>query len=100
MGNRFRLVTCNVHNSFVTIVTLGTFPFVASVPFVTSNSSDKKERFLTHESYDLWDMQEGIHLYSLSAIYAAFISMAKIEKELDEKADISELENHAKEIKE
>ena len=29
-------------------------------------------------SYDLWEMNEGVHLYSLSSIYAAFNSMLKI----------------------
>lgn len=79
------------------IVTLGTFLNVASVPFDTS---DEKEIFVTHESYDLWEMHEGIHLYSLSAIYSTFKTMSKIEKELDEKADTSKLENYAEQIKE
>ena len=35
-----------------------------------------------HVSYDLWEMNEGIHLYSLSAIYAAFDAMGKIYAEL------------------
>lgn len=29
-------------------------------------------------SYDLWEMHEGVHLYSLSSIYAAFGAMKKI----------------------
>lgn len=35
-------------------------------------------------SYDLWEENEGIHLYSLSAIYAAFNSMINIYEELKE----------------
>ena len=35
-----------------------------------------------HVSYDLWEMHEGIHLYSLSSIYAAFDSIQKIYKTL------------------
>ncbi|MBR0350871.1 MAG: hypothetical protein IJH76_03520 [Clostridia bacterium] len=31
-----------------------------------------------HVSYDLWEMCEGIHLYSVASIYAAFDSMIKI----------------------
>ena len=31
-----------------------------------------------HVSYDLWEMCEGTHLYSLAAIYAAFETMEKI----------------------
>ena len=34
------------------------------------------------ESYDLWEMHEGVHTYSLSAIYAAFNSMIKIYQEV------------------
>lgn len=35
-------------------------------------------------SYDLWEMNEGIHLYSLSSIFAGFNSMIKIYKEVEE----------------
>ena len=31
-----------------------------------------------HISYDLWEMNEGIHLYSLASIYSAFDSMINI----------------------
>ena len=41
-----------------------------------------KENFAKFESYDLWEMHQGIHLYSLSAIYAAFTSMIQIYQEL------------------
>ena len=76
---------------------LGTFPFVASVPFVTSTQN---KRFITHESYDLWEMNEGIHLYSLSAIYAAFKAMIQIEKELNDNVNTEYLENYASKIRE
>ena len=33
-------------------------------------------------SYDLWEMNEGIHLYSLAAIYGAFQAMKKIHEVL------------------
>lgn len=36
-----------------------------------------------HISYDLWEMCEGIHLYSLSSIYAAFDCILKIYNILD-----------------
>ena len=39
-----------------------------------------KERI--HVSYDLWEMCEGIHLYSLASIYAAFESVLNIYKVL------------------
>ena len=35
-----------------------------------------------HVSYDLWEMHEGIHLYSLSSIYAAFEAILNIYKVL------------------
>lgn len=41
-----------------------------------------RSQIYKHVSYDLWEMNEGIHLYSLSAIYAAFDAMRKIYAEL------------------
>ena len=35
-------------------------------------------------SYDLWEMNEGVHLYSVSAIYGALNSMIKIYEELQD----------------
>lgn len=35
-------------------------------------------------SYDLWEMHEGIHLYSIAAIFGAFDAMIKIYEELKE----------------
>ena len=37
-----------------------------------------------HVSYDLWEMCEGVHLYSMASIYAAFESMINIYEELKE----------------
>lgn len=37
---------------------------------------DKKNEM--HISYDLWEMHEGVHLYSMASIFAAFNSMLKI----------------------
>ena len=45
-----------------------------------------------HVSYDLWEMCEGIHLYSLSCIYAAFESILKIYKALGK--NVSDFENN------
>ena len=45
-----------------------------------------------HVSYDLWEMNEGIHLYSLASIYAAFESMLGIYKALGK--NVSEFENN------
>ena len=45
-----------------------------------------------HVSYDLWEMCEGIHLYSLASIYSAFDSMIKIYNVLGK--NVSEFENN------
>lgn len=45
-----------------------------------------------HVSYDLWEMNEGIHLYSLSSIYSAFECMLRIYDALGD--DVSEFENN------
>ena len=45
-----------------------------------------------HVSYDLWEMCEGIHLYSLSCIYASFESMLRIYKALGK--NVSDFENN------
>ena len=37
-----------------------------------------------HVSYDLWEMNEGIHLYSIASIYAAFMAMINIYDALKE----------------
>ena len=45
-----------------------------------------------HVSYDLWEMCEGIHLYSLANIYSAFNSMLSIYDILGK--NVSEFENN------
>ena len=45
-----------------------------------------------HVSYDLWEMCEGIHFYSLSIIYSAFECMKNIYKVLGK--NISDFENN------
>lgn len=52
-----------------------------------------KKYFEIHKqvSYDLWEMNEGIHLYSLSSIVAAFDSMKKIYIALENKNEKSRL---------
>ena len=45
-----------------------------------------------HVSYDLWEMYEGVHLYSLSAIFAAFQAMINIYKVLGK--NVSDFENN------
>lgn len=45
-----------------------------------------------HVSYDLWEMCEGVHLYSFASIYSAFESILKIYDILGK--DVSEFENN------
>ncbi len=45
-----------------------------------------------HISYDLWEMNEGIHAYSLASIFSAFSCINKIYDVLGE--DVSEFENN------
>ena len=45
-----------------------------------------------HVSYDLWEMNEGIHLYSLASIYSAFDCILKIYKILGK--NVSDFENN------
>jgi len=45
-----------------------------------------------HVSYDLWEMNEGVHLYSMASIYAAFNSMLNIYKILGK--NISDFDNN------
>lgn len=52
-----------------------------------------KKNFEVHKhiSYDLWEMNEGIHLYSLSSIIAAFNSMQEIYNLLEDKDEKARL---------
>lgn len=43
------------------------------------SQSEKTEKRL---SYDIWEMNEGVHLYSLASIYAGFDAMISMESEL------------------
>ena len=45
-----------------------------------------------HVSYDLWEMYEGTHMYSLASIFAAFDAIIKIYKVLGK--DLSNFENN------
>lgn len=50
-----------------------------------------RDAIYKHPSYDLWENTEGIHLYSLSAIYCAFDSMIKIYEEVNDSYDKNRL---------
>ena len=45
-------------------------------------NSKNRDEIYKHKSYDLWEMNEGVHLYSLSAIYGALNAMISIYNEL------------------
>ena len=74
-------------------VSLGTFSKETFNKQVSNNINNKQE------SYDLWEMHEGIHLYSLSAIYAALEAMIAMKQELNETKEIEILEEKAEKIK-
>ena len=38
----------------------------------------QKDEIYKHKSYDIWEMNEGVHLYSLASIYAAFMAMIEM----------------------
>ena len=44
----------------------------------TKELGKETDKIYKHKSYDLWEMNEGVHLYSLGSIYAAFTAMIKI----------------------
>jgi glycoside hydrolase 15-related len=79
---------------------LGTFLNVSSVPFTSQKNKENMKNFLTHESYDLWEMHEGVHLYSMAAMYAAYEAMLEIEKVLEKKEYVQEMELMAEKLKE
>ena len=51
----------------------------------------EEDKLYKHLSYDLWEMNEGVHLYSLSSIYAALNAMKKIYKCLNTKYENNRL---------
>ncbi len=44
----------------------------------------ERDEIYKHPSYDLWEQNEGIHLYSLSSIFGAFSAMINIYDELSD----------------
>ena len=62
---------------------------------IDNSQIDSKGNLQTHKyhvSYDLWEMCEGVHLYSLASIYSAFTNMLKIYDVLGK--DVSDFENN------
>lgn len=69
------------------------------IDYICDGKNDKEEIFVKNQSYDLWEMNEGIHLYSLSAIYAAFNVMQIIYKILEKsEKHIQKLEQYKTKI--
>ena len=56
----------------------------------TLKRTGKKHKY--HISYDLWEMCEGIHLYSLASIYSAFDCILKIYRVLGK--NVSDFDNN------
>ena len=54
---------------------------------------DRKEKI--PDSYDLWEMEEGVHLYSLASIYAAFDAIIQIYKIVSPSYDANRLKLEA-----
>ena len=57
---------------------------------IEANANRQEHKY--HISYDIWEMCEGIHLYSLASIYSAFDCIMKIYKVLGNKT--SDFENN------
>ena len=60
----------------------------------------QKDQIYKHVSYDLWEMNEGVHLYSLASIYGAFNAMIGMYEEIKPKCENNrlKLEKIAKDI--
>lgn len=61
-------------------------------PDLKRDQIDKTQKHKYHVSYDLWEMCEGVHLYSLASIFAAFNSILQIYDVLGK--NVSEFENN------
>ena len=59
---------------------------------IVKQEIQKQKKHKYHVSYDLWEMCEGIHLYSLASIYAAFESIMRIYRVLGN--NTSDFENN------
>lgn len=46
------------------------------------NKNTNTNKIEAHLSYDLWEMNEGVHLYSLASIFSAFDAMIYMDEEL------------------
>lgn len=55
---------------------------------------NNRDEIYKHTSYDLWEMNEGVHLFSISSIYGAFSSMIKIYEELYDSFDNNRLKQN------
>lgn len=75
--------------------------YVDCILFNQGNIEKEQQRFfIKYESYDIWENHQGIHLYSLSAIYAAFTAITNIYSELEyEQSKIEEMKKYSKEVK-
>lgn len=67
------------------------FKYIENLLEIDEEDSVKKEielknkntnKIEVHLSYDLWEMNEGVHLYSLASIFSAFDAMIYMDEEL------------------
>ncbi len=67
------------------------FKYIENLLEIDEEDSVKKEielknkntnKIEAHLSYDLWEMNEGVHLYSLASIFSAFDAMIYMDEEL------------------
>ena len=58
---------------------------------MVKKSGKETDKIYKHLSYDLWEMEEGIHLYSLASIYAALNAMIKIYEKIKGKYENNRL---------
>lgn len=62
--------------------------------FVKQDLDEKSKKYFEafkHVSYDLWEMNEGVHLYSICSIISAFSAMNQIYNVLEDKDEKSRL---------
>jgi oligosaccharide amylase len=55
-----------------------------------------EEKNTMHVSYDLWEMHEGIHLYSMASIFGAFNAMVKMYESIENEKEEKENKEQAK----
>lgn len=77
------------------------FKYIENLLEIDEEDSVKKEielknkntnKIEAHLSYDLWEMNEGVHLYSLASIFSAFDAMIYMDEELQKNNNSNRIE--------